>query len=159
MSREDEEHTAFITVDGLFYYVSVPYGLKNALLTFVCVLHKIFRDLIRDLIEVYIDDIIIKIKSRSSMLDNITIVFDKLRSTRTKLNPDKCVFRVSVGKLLGFLVLHQGIEVNPEKIKAIEVMQPPAHIKDVQKLMGCLAVLSWFISRLVERSLPFFKLL
>jgi hypothetical protein len=159
MSREDEEHTAFITVDGLFYYVSVPYGLKNALLTFVCALHKIFRDLIRDLIEVYIDDIIIKIKSRSSMLDNITIVFDKLRSTRTKLNPDKCVFRVSVGKLLGFLVLHQGIEVNPEKIKAIEVMQPPAHIKDVQKLMGCLAVLSWFISRLVERSLPFFKLL
>jgi hypothetical protein len=159
MSREDEEHTAFITVDGLFYYVSVPYGLKNALLTFVCALHKIFRDLIRDLIEVYIDDIIIKIKSRSSMLDKITIVFDKLRSTRTKLNPDKCVFRVSVGKLLGFLVLHQGIEVNPEKIKAIEVMQPPAHIKDVQKLMGCLAVLSWFISRLVERSLPFFKLL
>jgi hypothetical protein len=159
MSREDEEHTAFITVDGLFCYISVPYGLKNALLTFVCAMHKIFMDLIRDLIEVYIDDIIVKIKSHSSMLDNITIVFDKLRSTRTKLNPDKCVFRVSVGKLLGFLVLHQGIEVNPEKIKAIEVMQPPAHIKDVQKLMGCLAVLSWFISRLVERSLPFFKLL
>jgi hypothetical protein len=47
------------------------------------------------------------------------------------LNPDKCVFGVSAGKLLDFLVLHRGIEANPEKIKAIEVMRPPAYIKDV----------------------------
>jgi hypothetical protein len=50
------------------------------------------------------------------------------------LNPDKCVFEVSTGKLLSFLVLYQGIEANPEKIKAIEEMRPPAHMKDVQKL-------------------------
>jgi hypothetical protein len=55
--------------------------------------------------------------------------------------------------------LHQGIEVNPEKIKTIEVMRPPAHIKDVQKLMERLAVLRRFISGLAERALPFFKLL
>jgi hypothetical protein len=64
MSREDEEHTAFIIVDDLFCYVFMPYGLKNVLSTFVCAMHKIFRDLIRDLIEVYVDDIIVKIKSR-----------------------------------------------------------------------------------------------
>jgi hypothetical protein len=69
------------------------------------------------------------------------------------------VFGVIAGKLLGFLVLHQGIEANPEKIKTIKVMQPPAHIKDVRKLTGCLAALSRFISRLAERALPFFKLL
>jgi hypothetical protein len=62
MPREDEEHTAFITVDGLFCYVSIPYSLKNALPTFVCVMHKTFEDLIRDLVEVYVDDIIVKIK-------------------------------------------------------------------------------------------------
>jgi hypothetical protein len=61
--------------------------------------------------------------------------------------------------LLGFLVLHRGIEANPEKIKAIETMRPPARIKDVQKLTGSLAALSRFISRLTERVLPFFKLL
>jgi hypothetical protein len=60
---------------------------------------------------------------------------------------------------LGFLVSHRGIEANPEKIKAIEAMRPPARIKDVQKLTGSLAALSCFISRLVERALPFFKLL
>jgi hypothetical protein len=64
MSREDEEHTAFILVDVLFCYVSMPYGLKNALPTFVRVMLKTFGDLIRDLIELYVDDIVVKIKSR-----------------------------------------------------------------------------------------------
>jgi hypothetical protein len=111
------------------------------------------------LIEVYVDDIVVKIKSRASLLDNLTQVFDRLRTTNTKLNPDKCVFGVTAGKLFGFLVFYMGIEANPEKIKTIEAMWPPARIKDVQKLTGCLAALSQFISRLVERALLFFKLL
>jgi hypothetical protein len=78
MSREDEEHTAFIIVDDLFCYVSMPYSLKNALPTFMHVMHKTFGDLIRDLIDVYIDDIVVKIKSRASLLDNLTQVFDWL---------------------------------------------------------------------------------
>jgi hypothetical protein len=90
-------------------------------------------------------------------LDNLALVFDRLRLTRSKLNPDKCVFGVTAGKLLGFLVSCRGIEANPEKIKTIEAMWPPARIKEVQKLTGCLAVLSQFISRLAERALPFFK--
>ena len=73
---------------------------------------------------------------------------------RTKLNPEKCIFGVSAGKLLGFLVSHRGIEANPAKIKAIEAMRPPGHIKDVQKLIGSLAALSGFISRLAERAPP-----
>jgi ribonuclease HI len=101
----------------------------------------------------------VKTKRGSTLVEDLTLVFDKLRATRTKLNPDKCVFGVSIGKLLGFLVSHRGIEANPEKIKAIEAMRPLARIKDVQKLTGSLAALSRFISRLAERALPFFKLL
>jgi hypothetical protein len=82
----------------------MSYGLKNALPTFARAMHKTFRDLIRDLLEVYVDDIVVKIKSRVSLLDNLALVFDRLRSTCTKLNPDKCVFRVTMGKLLGFLL-------------------------------------------------------
>jgi hypothetical protein len=137
----------------------MPYDLKNALPTFVCAIHKTFRDLIRDILEVYDDDIIVKIKPHTSLLDNLALVFDRLRSTRMNLNTDKCVFGVSVGKFLGFLVLHRGIEANLEKIKVIEAMWPQARIKDVQKLTGCLAALSRFISRMVEHSLSFFKLL
>jgi hypothetical protein len=131
ISRKGEEHTAFITVDDLFYYVSMTYGLKNALPTFMSAMHKTFGDLIRDLVEVYVDDIVVKIKSHASLLDNLAIVFDRLRSMCTKLNPDKCMFEVTTGKLLGFLVSYQGIEANPRKIKTIEAMRPPSHIKDV----------------------------
>jgi hypothetical protein len=137
----------------------MPYGLKNALPTFVHAMHKTFGDLIRDLVEVYVDDIIVKVKSHASLRDNVALVFDRLRLTRTKLNPNKCVFGVIVGKLLGFLVSYRGIEANLEKIKTIEAMWPPARIKDVQKLTGCLVVISQFISKLAERALLFFKLL
>jgi hypothetical protein len=158
MSKEDEEHATFITVDGLFCYNSMPYGLKNALATFVRAMHKTFGDLIRDLVEVYVNDIIVKIKSHASLVDNLALVFDRLQATRTKLNPNKCVFGVTAGKLLAFLVSHRGIEANPEKIKTIKAMRPRTYINDVQKLTGCLVALSWFISRLAERALPFFKL-
>jgi hypothetical protein len=137
----------------------MPYGLKNALPTFVRAMSKTFGDLIRDKVEVYVDDIVVKTKRGSTLVEDLTLVFDKLRATHTKLNPDKCVFGVSAGKLLGFLVLYRGIEANPEKIKAIEAMRHSARIKDVQKLTGSLAALSHFISRLAERVLPFFKLL
>jgi hypothetical protein len=78
MSKEDEEHTAFITLDGLFCYVSMPYGLKNALPTFVRVMHKTFGDLIRNLVEVYVNDIVIKIKLHPSLLDNLALVIDSI---------------------------------------------------------------------------------
>jgi hypothetical protein len=137
----------------------MPYGLKNALPTFVRVMSRTFGDLIRDRVEVYVDDIVVKTKRGSTLVEDLTLVFDRLRATRTKLNPDKCVFGVSAGKLLGFLVSHRGIEANPEKIRSIEAMRPSARIKDVQKLAGSLAALSRFISRLAERALPFFMLM
>jgi ribonuclease HI len=159
MAREDRKHTAFVIVDGLYCYVVMPYGLKNALPTFIRAMSKTFGDLIRDRVETYVDDIMVKTRRGSTLMEDLTLVFDKLRATRTKLNPDKCVFGVSAGKLLGFLVSHRGIEANPEKIRTIEAMRPPTRIKDVQKLTGSLAALSRFISRLAERALPFFKLL
>jgi hypothetical protein len=159
MSREDRKHTAFVTVDGLYCYVVMSYSLKNALSTFVRAMSKTFGDLIRDKVEVYVDDIVVKTKRGSTLVEDLTLVFNKLRATRTKLNPDKCVFGISAGKLLGFLVSYRGIEANPEKIRAIEAMRPPAQVKDVQKLTGSLASLNRFISKLAERALPFFKLL
>jgi hypothetical protein len=129
MAKEDRRHTAFVTVDGLYCYVVMPYGLRNALPTFFRAMSKTFGDLILDKVEIYVDDIVVKTRERSAIVEDLTLVFGKLRATRTKLNPEKCIFGVSAGKLLGFLVSYQGIEANPEKIKAIEVMRPPARIK------------------------------
>ena len=76
-----------------------------------------------------------------------------------KLNPTKCVFGVGVGKFLGFIVNQRGIEANPEKIKALVEMKTPKSIKDVQRLTGRVAALNRFVSRAMDRCLPFFKIL
>jgi hypothetical protein len=159
MAKDDRKHTAFVTVDGLYCYVVMPYGLLNALPTFARAMNITLGDLVKDIVEVYVDHIIVKTRESNSLLENLAQVFDKLRATSTKLNPEKCVFGVSAGKLLGFLVSHRGIKVNPDKIRAIEAMRPPAHLKDVQRLTGSLAALSRFITRLAERALPFFRLM
>ena len=76
-----------------------------------------------------------------------------------RLNPEKCVFGVPSGKLLGFLVSHRGIEANLEKVKAVEDMSPPKTLREMQKLTGQVTALGRFISKLGERALPFFKLM
>jgi hypothetical protein len=75
------------------------------------------------------------------------------------LNPTKCVFGVPAGQLLGFIVSHRGIEVNPKKIKAILEISWPNDLKDVQRLTGCGAAVSRFMSRLGEKALPLYKLM
>jgi hypothetical protein len=82
-----------------------------------------------------------------------------LRVENLKLNPEKCVFGIHKGEVLGCLVSTKGIEANPDKIKALVEMQDPVSVKDVQKLIGRVAALNRFIPRAAERSLPFFQLL
>src|SRR5213076_3073189 len=65
----------------------------------------------------------------------------------------------SSGKLLSFIVSYRGIKANPEKLKDIFRMNLPTTLKDIQKLTGCMAVLSRFVSRLGERAMPFYKIL
>ena len=75
------------------------------------------------------------------------------------LNPAKCAFGVSAGKLLGFIVNHQGIEANPDKIKAGLDMPSPLRIKEVQRLTGRIDALSRFVSRASDKCQPFFRVL
>jgi hypothetical protein len=106
-----------------------------------------------------VDELFVKTRNSSTLIDDLEETFASLREYRWKLNPNKCVFGVPSGKLLGFIISHRGIEANPEKISSITTMKLPTSIKDVQKLTGCMAALNAFISKLGERGLPFFKLL
>src|SRR4051812_18717757 len=109
--------------------------------------------------EVYVNDIVVKSAEGSSLLADLAETFQSLRSYSIKLNPEKCVFGVPAGKLLGFMVSQRGIEANPEKIAAIQNMKPPQKLRDVQKLSRCLAALSRFISRLGEKALTLYQLM
>jgi hypothetical protein len=103
--------------------------------------------------------VVIKTRNFGYLITDLEETFSSLHRFRWKLNPTKCVFGVPSGKFLGFIISNRGIEANPVKISAITDMEAPATIKDVQKLIGCMAALNRFISRLGERGLPFFKLL
>jgi hypothetical protein len=159
MAKEDEEKIAFITPCGVFCYVCMPFGLKNAGTTFQRLMRTALGDQMGKNAEAYVDDIIVKTREEHTLITDYEETFANLRNVNIKLNPDKCVFSVPSGKLLGFLVSHRGIEAYPDKIKAIEEMQPPRHLKDMQHLAGCMAALGRFISRLDERALPFFKIM
>ena len=105
------------------------------------------------------DDIAIVSKERDNLLEDLRETFDNLRAYNMKLNPLKCVFGVPSGKLIGFIVSHRGIKVNPEKIKTILDIKRPKFLKDVQRLTGSAAAVSRFISRLGDKALPLYKLL
>ena len=88
------------------------------------------------------DDIVVKYKWADQVVANLEQAFTKLRANDIKLNPEKCIFRVPGGMLLGFIISERGIEANPEKISAIIRMAPIQNIKGVQRIIGCLAALS-----------------
>ena len=111
------------------------------------------------MVAVYVDVIVVKTPRVDDLVATLSITFANLKRFNIKLNPEKCTFGVPSGKLLGYMVSQRGIDPNPEKVAAIMNMRPPKKLLDVQKLMGCMAVLKRFISRLGIRGLPFFKLL
>jgi hypothetical protein len=137
----------------------MPFRLKNAGATYQRCMQKCLRDQIGRNLEVYVDDIVIKTRNSTSFLDDVHETFENLRKHNIMLNPENCVFGVPSGKLLGFVISERGTEANPEKIKAITNLGPISNLKGVQRLMGCLAALSHFVSKLGERGLPLYKLL
>ena len=92
-------------------------------------------------------------------LDDLQETFDTFWSYNMKLNPSKCVFEVTAGKFLGFMVSQRGIEVNPEKVQAIMELEPLRTMKEVQSLNGKIAALNRFVSKATEKCLPFFRTL
>jgi hypothetical protein len=109
-------------------------------------MRHVFGELIGRIIEAYVDDIVVKSKKIGDLVPDLTEVFVKLRQHGVKLNPEKCVFGVPRGMLLGFVVSERGIEANPEKISDIMDMGPIKNLKGVQRVTGCLAALSRFIA-------------
>jgi hypothetical protein len=114
-------------------------------------MNHVFGEHIGRTVKAYVDDIVVKTRKASDLLSDLEVTFGCLRA--------KGVFGVPRGMLLGFIVSERGIEANPEKIAAITNMGPIKDLKGVQRVMGCLAALSRFISRLGERGLPLYRLL
>ena len=155
----DQEKMAFVTPTGNYHYKVIPFRLKNVGSTYQRMMTKMFELQLGKNIEVYIDDMMVKSKVVSEHVGNLGNIFEIVRRHKLRLNASKCSFSMGLGKFLGYIVTHCGIEINPDQIKAINSLQPPRNPKEVQRLTGMTAALNRFISRSADRCRPFFQLL
>ena len=159
LSPVDHEKTGFITPFGIYCYKVMSFGLKNTGATYQQMVIKMFKDLIRKMMEIYIDDMLVKSKLTQTHLEDLKETFWIFRLHKLWLNASKCAFGVGSRKFLGFMVSQRGIEVNPDQIKAIQDLKAPQTHKEIQRLTRMTVALNWFISRSADRCQPFFHLL
>jgi hypothetical protein len=119
LTIDDEEKIVFITPFGIFCYTKMAFRLKNGGATYQKCVHTVLESQIGRNIEAYIDDIVVKSEKRGNLLDDLKETFDNLRKSKLMINPKKCMFGVSSGKLLGYMVSSQGIDTNLKKVKVI----------------------------------------
>ena len=156
MDPDDQEKTSFVTGQGTYCYWVMPFGLKNAGATYQRLVNRMFQRQIGASVEVYIDDMLVKLTTAELHIAHLAEAFQILKEYNMKLNPAKCAFGVSAEKFLGFIVNNRGIKANPDKIKAVLDMPSPLSITKVQRLTGRIAALSCFVSRASDKCQPFF---
>jgi hypothetical protein len=161
MSDEDISKTAFICPSfvGLFEWVVMTFGLKNVGATYQRAMNLNFHDLLGIIVEVCIDDIVVKSAGDNSHLADLRLAFEKMRQYKLKINPLKCAFGVSTGKFLGFIVHEKGIEIDAKNIEAIQSVKAPTCKKDLQKFLGKVNYLRRFICNLSGKVNAFTPLL
>lgn len=137
----------------------MPFGLKNAESTYQRMVTKMFKEQLGRNMKSYINDMIVKSKAVEDHLFDLAETFETLQKHRLKSNAFKCAFGVSSGKFLGYLVTHQGIEVNLDQILALQNLKSLRNPKEVQRLTKMTMALNWSISQSANKCRPFFQLL
>jgi hypothetical protein len=125
LHAEDEEKTSFITPFGTYWYLRMPEGLCNTGPTFYRMIKAVLKDQVDRNVLPYVDDIFITSKKKENYISDLAETFTNMCKAGLKLNPEKCVFGITRGKILGCLVSTKGTRANPDKIKAITQMRPP----------------------------------
>ena len=159
INESDQHKIAFRTPWGNFCYKVMSFGLKNAGATYQRAMIAMFHDFIHKIVEVYVDDILIKSKSKKDHVQDLKAAFERMRQYKLRVKPQKCVFNVSSGKLLGHIVSRRGVEVDPKKIKAITKMAPPTNLKQLRSLQRKIQAIRRFICQLTDKIAPMSHLL
>ena len=137
----------------------MPFGLKNVGATYQRAMVTLFHDMMHKEIEIYVDDMIAKSQREDDHVINLKKLFQRLRKFQLKLNLAKCTFRATFEKLLGFVVSKKGIEIDLDKVRAIQDLPPPRTQKEVRSFMGRLNYIGRFISQMTAKCDPIFKML
>ncbi|XP_012468931.1 uncharacterized protein LOC105787011 [Gossypium raimondii] len=158
MHPEDMTKTTFIALWGTFCYKVMLFGLKNAGATYQRAIVTLFHDMMHKEVEVYVNDMIVKSQAEKEHVQVLRKLFLRLRKFQLKLNPAKCTFGTRSGKLLRFVVSEKGIEIDPDKVKAIPELRLSHTQKKGRGFLGRLNYIARFISQLTEKCDPIFRL-
>jgi hypothetical protein len=134
VAPEDIHKTAIITPFGLFEYLRMPFGLRNAAQTFQRFVDSIFRDL--DFVFVYLDDILIASSTPAQHMEHLKIIFQRLRDHGLVISVSKCQFGVEQLEFLGHLVNTQGIQPLSSKVDAISHFNIPTSRRSLRRFLG-----------------------
>jgi hypothetical protein len=138
MGEKDVSKTAFHCPGfvGLFEWVVMTFGLRSPGATYQRAMNLIFHNLIGILLEVYIDDLVIKSAGFEAHLADLRVALERMEKYNLKMNPLKCTFRVSAGRFLGFIIHENSIELDLKKVESIKRVQEPTCKRDVKKIVG-----------------------
>lgn len=159
MKDEDICKTAFSTPSGHFEYIRMPFGLKNAPSTFQGAMNTALTGLQGTQCFVYLDDIVIFASSIEEHSQKLQNVFDRLRSNRLLLQPDKCEFMHREVAYLGHIISDKGISPNPNKISAIKDYPKPQNPKQIKQFLGLAGYYRRFIKDFSKFAKPLTNLL
>jgi len=122
-------------------------------------MNAIFCEYMRKTVEFYVDDIAVKSRAKGDHIADLKTIFDIMWRHQLKMNPAKSFLGVASGKFLRFVVTSKRIHLDPEKVRAIQEMQPPRNLRELKGLQRRLAYIQRFISNLSGQCQPFTKLM
>ena len=156
---EDQEKTTFTCPFGTYAYRRMPFGLCNAPATFQRCMLSIFSDLVKRIMEVYMDDITVYGENFEKCLFNLETILHRCIEKNLVLNWEKCHFMVSQGIVLGHIISEKGIEVDKAKVDLISKLPPPTNVKTVRQFLGHAGFYRRFIQDFSKIAKPLYKLL
>ena len=136
MDPESEELTTFRTRYGSYKCKVLPFGLTNGPATYQRYMNDVLFDYLDDFCTAYLDDILIYSDNELDHDAHVHKVLQRLQDADLQADIKKCKFSVKRTKYLGFIISTDGIEVNPEKISAVESWQSPKTVKGIQSFLG-----------------------
>ena len=155
---KDRQKTAFATRKGLYQFQVMPFGLCNAPATFERLMETVLAGLQWDICLIYLDDVIVFGKEFEDMIENLSVIFERLLSAGLKLKPKKCTLFARKVEYLGHVVSENGISTDPRKVGVVKTWPEPANITELRSFLGFCSYYRRYIEHFAEIAKPLHKL-